>query len=263
MRTRAPRLAVALALLGAAPVAVATIYPAIKDTCFNKGLPFSSYGKTANLPRAQKGGEPYWDVSNGFLLLDFDRGAILNEIEAVFRHRGMPPTLEELRRVPLTLHVMSSGDMTSVIGVPAVINSASGTNWNETGVLYSNYVDLATGATNRWMDHGGAEVPNLREVMKRNDGLTGGMVRNAVGTNWAAANTYTVWKLDPAVALDFLTGQTPDGTFGVAGLTIVSDGPYYDNNSGAYARESTSPPRGPYLKLDTSAIGRGGLLILR
>lgn len=225
-------------------------YPATKDTCFNKGAPNNYYGTAAILPRAEKGGDPYWDVANGFLLVDFDRAAILRDIETALGHPGTLPTLTELSRVTLSLKIMASDDMTAVVGVPAVVNSASGANWTEAGAGYLG-VDAGLGGaiTNKWKDQNGAAVANLRTVLQNNDGMTGGMVRNATGQLWAAANTYTTWKLDSAVIRDFLTGSAPGGTFGVAGITIVTDGSYFDNNVGAYARESVSPSRGPCLEL--------------
>ena len=241
----------------------ATVFGATKDTCFNKGVPYNYYGTVATLPRAEKGGDPYWDVSNGFMFMDFDRAAILSAIETQLGHPGTPPTLAELSLVTLNLNVMASGDKTATIGVPAIINSASGTNWTEAGVGYLGVdAGLIGPVTNKWQDQGGAAVANMRTVMQHNDFMTGGMVRNAAGKAWSPANTYTTWKLDPAVILDFLTGQAPDGTYGVAGITIVSDGPYYDDNGGAYAHESASPPRGPYLELLPLAPKRIGTVVL-
>jgi hypothetical protein len=94
--------------------------------------------------------------------------------------------------------------------VPAIVNSSVGTNWVEASVLYSNYVDVTTGLTNFWKDQNGTSVTNLRVVFQRNDWMTGGMVRNASGRAWSNANTYSTWRLDPAVVLDFLTGQAPE-----------------------------------------------------
>jgi hypothetical protein len=230
-------------VLAVAPPVRGAVYRATKDTCFNKGVPNNYYGTAAYLPRAEKGGDPYWDVANGFLLMDFDRAAILNDIETQLGHPGTPPTLTELSQVTLNLNVMSREDKTATLGVPALILSATDTNWTEAGVGYYG-VDVAAGGTTLWMDQNGLEVASLRDVLKHNDQMDGGLIRNATGQAWAPADTYTTWKLDPAVILNFLSG-----TQGVAGITMVSDGPYYDDNGGAYARESTNPYRGPYLEL--------------
>ena len=240
--------ALGLAVFGATPDLHATIFPATKDTCFNKGAPDSYYGTAAYLPRSEKGGDPYWDVALGFLLLDFDRAAVLAAVETELGHPGTMPTLAELSLVTLNLNVMSAEDKTATIGVPALIMSATDTNWTEAGVAYSG-VDAALGGASiqRWKDQNGNEVSTLRDVLQHNDQMPGGMIRNSSGRPWAPANSYTTWKLDPAVILNYLNGAN-----GVAGVTLVTDGAYYDDNGGAYSRESTNPSRSPYLELLSS-----------
>ena len=264
--------AVLATVMGLGTQVLATVYLPTRDTAIYKSLPNKIWGTLNSSWRVEKGGEPYWDVSNGGILIDFNRADILNEIETGLGHPGVSPTLAEMSGVSVKFSVMLTGDpgewLESTVAVPGVVMSP--TDWSKSQATY-NYANA--GSVLQWQDQDGANVANIATVLQHNDWMAGGVPRNAAGQTFTSPGyeTYTTFTLDPAVALCFLTGVMPNPADGVktpAGLILLTDGGYYDNNVGAYLANA-GEGKTPFLEVTVpepvsmSMVAIGSLALLR
>lgn len=265
--------AVLATVMGLGTQAWATVYLPTRDTSITSAWPTKIWGTLNSTWRVEKGGDPYWDVAGGSILIDFDRAAILNQVETGLGHPGVSPTLAEMSGVSVKFSVMLAGDpgewLESTVAVPGVMMSP--TNWSKTQATYQ-YANA--GSSLQWQDQDGANVANVRTVLQHNDWMAGGVPRNAAGQTFTSPgyDTYTTFTLDPAVALCFLTGVMPNPADGVktpAGLILLTDGPEYGgNNVGAYLANAGAG-RTPFLEVTVpepvsmSMVAIGSLALLR